>query len=83
MLCDNCILGIRAGNKTFREKYGLYMLTGYDALSTYSVPLEIAVESGIFGLIAFVAFIGLFLFDAYKCITTKANAEGLADKIVV
>jgi len=83
MFCDNCILGIGAGNQTFREIYGLYMLTGYDALSTYSVPLEIAVESGIFGLIAFVAFIGLFLFDAYKCITTKANADGLADKIVV
>ena len=83
MFCDNCILGIGAGNQTFREIYGLYMLTGYDALSTYSVPLEIAVESGIFGLIAFVAFIGLFLFDTYKCITTKANADGLADKIVV
>ena len=83
MFCDNCILGIGAGNQTFREIYGLYMLTGYDALSTYSVPLEIAVESGIFGLIAFLAFIGLFLFDTYKCITTKANADGLADKIVV
>lgn len=83
MFCDNFILGIGAGNQTFREIYGLYMLTGYDALSTYSVPLEIAVESGIFGLIAFLAFIGLFIFDAYKFITTSVEKNGVADKIVV
>lgn len=83
MFCDNFILGIGAGNQTFREIYGLYMLTGYDALSTYSVPLEIAVESGIFGLIAFLAFIGLFIFDAYKFITTSVAKNGVADKIVV
>lgn len=83
MFCDNWFLGIGAGNQTFREIYGLYMLTGYDALSTYSVPLEIAVESGIFGLIAFAAFIGLFLFDAFKFIKIPSNADGLADKIVV
>ena len=56
MFCDNWFLGIGAGNQTFREIYGLYMLTGYDALSTYSVPLEIAVESGILGLSAFAQF---------------------------
>ncbi len=83
MFCDNFILGIGAGNQTFREIYGLYMLTGYDALSTYSVPLEIAVESGIFGLIAFLAFIGLFIFDAYKFITASVAKNGVADKIVV
>ncbi len=80
MFCDNWFLGIGAGNQTFREIYGLYMLTGYDALSTYSVPLEIAVESGIFGLVAYVAFIALFLISVYKFIT---HTNGLAEKIIV
>lgn len=82
MFCDNWILGIGAGNQTFREIYGLYMLTGYDALSTYSVPLEIAVESGIFALIAFLSFIVLFLISAFKFIL-KVCPNVLADKIVV
>ena len=83
MFCDNWLLGIGTGNQTFREIYGLYMLTGFDALSTYSVPLEIAVESGIFGLIAFFAFLGLFLFDSYKFLKSVNNTNSLADKIVV
>ncbi len=83
MFCDNWILGIGAGNQTFREIYGLYMITGFDALSTYSVPLEIAVESGIFGLIAFLSFIGLFLFDAIKFIKVQGNTNELADKAIV
>ena len=57
MFLDNKFLGIGVGNKNFREVYGLYMKTGFDALGAYSVPLEIAVESGIFALISFFAFI--------------------------
>lgn len=83
MFCDNWILGIGAGNQTFREIYGLYMLTGFDALSTYSVPLEIAVESGIFGLLAFVVFIGWFLYDAFCFVKTDNGTNGLADKAIV
>jgi putative inorganic carbon (HCO3(-)) transporter len=64
MFCDNWILGIGTGNKTFREIYGLYMLSGYDALSCYSVFLEILVESGIFALIAYLFFSVYFNF---KC----------------
>ena len=45
-----------------------------------SVPLEIAVESGIFGLVAYVAFIALFLISVYKFIT---HTNGLAEKIIV
>ena len=82
MFCDNWILGIGAGNRTFREIYGLYMLTGYDALSTYSVPLEIAVEAGIFGLIAFVSFVVLFLIKSFKYILKNAP-ERLAEKLIV
>ena len=82
MFCDNWILGIGAGNQTFREIYGLYMLTGYDALSTYSVPLEIAVESGLLGLIAFFAFIVLFIINITK-ILLKICPNGLSDKIII
>lgn len=83
MFCDNWILGIGAGNQTFREIYGLYMLTGFDALSTYSVPLEIAVESGIFGLLSFVLFIGWFLYDAFCFVKSNNGTNGLADKAIV
>lgn len=57
MFKDNWLLGIGIGNQNFREIYGLYMRTGFDALSAYNVFLEIAVESGIFALIAFLAFL--------------------------
>ena len=57
MFLDNPFLGIGVGNQNFREVYGLYMKTGFDALGAYSVPLEIAVESGIFALIAFILFL--------------------------
>jgi len=56
MFTDNWVLGIGTGNKTFREIYGLYMLSGFDALSSYCVYLEIALESGIFALIAWLGF---------------------------
>lgn len=56
MFKDNWLLGIGVGNQNFREIYGLYMKTGFDALSAYNIFLEIAVESGIFALIAFMGF---------------------------
>ena len=82
MFCDNFILGIGAGNQTFREIYGLYMITGFDALSTYSVPLEIAVESGIFGLISFLTFIILLFISAFKFII-KSSPNDLGNKLIV
>ncbi|CAN5623769.1 IctB family putative bicarbonate transporter [soil metagenome] len=53
MFLDNWWIGIGPGNQVFRLAYGLYMVSGYDALGTYCVPLEVAVECGIVGLIAF------------------------------
>ena len=86
MFLDNPFLGIGVGNQNFREIYGLYMKTGYDALGSYCVPLEIAVESGIFALIAFV----LFLFFAIKhclklCLSNKTylNTRVLALCIIL
>ena len=57
MFKDNWLLGIGVGNQNFREVYGLYMKTGFDALSAYNIYLETAVESGIFALITFLGFL--------------------------
>ncbi len=73
MFLDNFFLGIGVGNQNFREIYGLYMKTGYDALGSYCVPLEIAVESGIFALIAFIIFIVLVLKTCLNLCLDKNN----------
>ena len=66
MFHDNPVYGIGVGNKVFREIYGLYMLSGFDALSCYCVFLEMAVESGIFALLAYLFFLGSLLISAVK-----------------
>ena len=69
MFKDNWLLGIGVGNQNFREIYGLYMKTGFDALSAYNIYLETAVESGIFALIAFLGFLVLIIKKAVKNIS--------------
>ena len=68
MFKDNWLLGIGCGNQNFREVYGLYMRTGFDALSAYNIYLETAVESGIFALIFFASFLGINVYKAVKFI---------------
>ena len=75
MLKDNFLLGIGVGNQNFREIYGLYMKTGFDALSTYNIYLEIAVESGIFALIAFAGFLIDALYSAVRTILKTENIK--------
>lgn len=75
MAKDNWLLGIGVGNQNFREIYGLYMRTGFDALSSYCVFLEIAVESGIFALIAFLAFLVTFIVKAVKFVFENKNVK--------
>lgn len=76
MFKDNWLLGIGCGNQNFREIYGLYMKTGFDALSAYNIYLETAVESGIFALIAFVSFLGVNIYKAIKfIINTSEQSE--------
>ena len=75
MFKDNWLLGIGVGNKNFREIYGLYMKTGFDALSAYNIFLEIAVESGIFALIAFLGFLFTLVKDAIKFILNSIDNE--------
>lgn len=55
--------GIGMGNKVFQAVYTYYMATGFKALSTYNVPLEVWVEMGIVGLLLFV---GLLLAHARR-----------------
>ena len=75
MFKDNPFLGIGVGNQNFRETYGLYMRTGYDALSAYNIYLETAVESGIFALLAFLGFIVFTVKAAFRSICRTANIE--------
>ena len=76
MFSDNPFLGIGVGNQNFREIYGLYMKTGFDALGSYCVPLEIAVESGIFALLAFIIFLILVIKTCLNyCFSDKQELE--------
>ena len=75
MFKENWLLGIGCGNKNFREIYGIYMRTGFDALSAYNIFLEIAVESGIFALIAFLGFIIANLIDGIKIILKSTDTK--------
>lgn len=75
MVKDNWLLGIGLGNQNFREIYGFYMRTGFDALSAYNIFLEIAVESGIFAMIAFVAFLIALFVDGIKLIVNSKELK--------
>ncbi len=48
------VLGIGPGDDAFKKMYPLYSRIGFTALSSYSVLLEIAVETGLVGLSCFV-----------------------------
>lgn len=75
MFLDNPLLGIGLGNTTFREFYGYYMMSGFDALSAYSIYLETAVETGILGLLAFLSFLFLLLKPAVKVILSNIDVR--------
>ncbi len=61
MIRDRPVIGIGPGNTAFNQIYPLYMRPKYTALSAYSVPLEIAVETGFIGLSAFLGLIFVLL----------------------
>ena len=80
MFKDNWLLGIGLGNQNFREIYGLYMITGFDALSAYNIFLETAVESGIFALIAFVGFFACIIYQGVKFIV---KSDDMISSIII
>ncbi|MBK8191298.1 MAG: O-antigen ligase family protein [Vampirovibrionales bacterium] len=79
MARDNWLLGIGPGNDTFKLVYGLYMVPGYTALGAYSVPLEIAVEQGLPGLLIFGA---LLLALALRTLWFLDSARDIREKIL-
>lgn len=83
MFKDNWLLGIGCGNRNFREIYGLYMKTGFDALSAYNIYLEMAVESGIFALLSFLAFLYCYISKAVKYIIKNCNIKSIYSTIAI
>jgi len=78
MFMDNWWFGVGPGNSTFPLAYGLYMKSGYDALGTYCVPLEIGVECGLLGLISsFLLMVSLFA-RAHLAFWQNAGSRWLA-----
>ena len=74
------ILGIGPGNKAFNLVYPLYQRSGYSALGTYSVPLEITVETGIIGVICYSWLIFTIFRQAWIALNrlrSDRNASGL------
>jgi putative inorganic carbon (HCO3(-)) transporter len=52
MIQDRPWLGIGPGNTAFNLIYPLYQQPKFNALSAYSIPLELLVEAGVPGLVA-------------------------------
>ena len=80
MFKDNWFTGIGCGHDTFRNMYGLYMITGFDALSAYSIYLEIIVEAGIFALLFFLSF---FVMLAKSSVNFIKKNNKLEQKVIV
>ncbi|WAS04328.1 IctB family putative bicarbonate transporter [Gloeomargaritales cyanobacterium VI4D9] len=66
MIRDHPWLGIGPGNRAFNLIYPLYQRPNFNALGAYSVPLEVAVESGLLGLGAFLALTGTILHRSWQ-----------------
>jgi len=55
MIRDRPVIGIGPGNEAFNKIYPLYQRPNYDALSAYSIYLELAVEAGALGVAGFLS----------------------------
>ncbi|MDD3593644.1 MAG: O-antigen ligase family protein [Candidatus Gastranaerophilales bacterium] len=80
MFLDNFWIGVGPGNTTFRLMYGLYMVTGFDALGAYNIYLEMAAESGIF---APFLFLWAVLLAFAKALKNAFLSTSLSVKIMV
>jgi putative inorganic carbon (HCO3(-)) transporter len=60
------LIGIGPGNSAFNKIYPLFMEPKYSALSSYSVLLETAVETGFIGLSVFLWFLAVTFYQGWK-----------------
>jgi putative inorganic carbon (HCO3(-)) transporter len=67
MLKQNWWIGVGPGNKAFVKAYGLYMMSRFDALGTYCVLLEVAVEAGVVALVSFICLLIGVLARGHLC----------------
>lgn len=66
MIRDHPWLGIGPGNRAFNLIYPLYQRPNFNALGAYCVPLEVAVESGVLGLGAFLTLTGTIVHRSWQ-----------------
>ncbi|MBC7541173.1 MAG: O-antigen ligase family protein, partial [Candidatus Sericytochromatia bacterium] len=74
MIGDSWLTGIGPGNDVFNRIYPLYMISGFHALGAYNIFLEVFVELGIVGLLAF-----LWLLCSHLARQVWAIRERLSD----
>ncbi len=73
MIQDRPWLGIGPGNAAFNAVYPLYQQPKFNALSAYSVPLELLVETGIPGLIAALGLAGASIRSGLNALRSEAS----------
>ncbi|MEC7248515.1 MAG: IctB family putative bicarbonate transporter [Cyanobacteriota bacterium] len=73
MIQDRPWLGIGPGNAAFNSIYPLYQQPKFNALSAYSLPLEILVETGIPGLLACVGLAIASLRRGVRALSTDSD----------
>ena len=78
MIQDRPWIGIGPGNNAFNSIYPLYQQPKFNALSAYSVPLEILVETGIAGLIACVGLLQSSIRSGVRGLRINEPAAGAA-----
>ena len=78
MIQDRPWIGIGPGNNAFNSIYPLYQQPKFNALSAYSVPLEILVETGIAGLIACVGLLQSSIRSGLRGLRINEPAAGAA-----
>ncbi len=75
MLKDNWWIGVGPGNQAFVQAYGLYMRSRFEALGTYCVPLEVAVEAGIVALASFICLVFSVLARGHICFWSQTSSQ--------
>ena len=78
MIQDRPWLGIGPGNAAFNSIYPLYQLPKFNALSAYSVPLELLVELGIPGLIVSIGVLARAVAAAFGPAWQNRRSAGIA-----